>query len=50
MVTGLIFKERKTVNIQLKDSDRAQELIGYLNEMQEIKKDVSATANSNANE
>ena len=36
-MSGFIFKDRKTVKIQLKDNDYAQELIGYLNEMQDIK-------------
>lgn len=37
VVSGLIFKESKTVRLQFQDGDRAQELISYLNEMQEIK-------------
>lgn len=31
---GFIFKEKRTVKVQLKDNDYAQELISYLNEMQ----------------
>ena len=31
IISGYIFKEKKTVRINLKDNDYAQELISYLN-------------------